>query len=302
MSLASLFDPSEAALLDISDAPLTPKLSLFDEMFMRSPTPDPQPTTAYRKIGAGACGAVFARDGNSEGLAIKLAKVSDNTELWNDYIRHSTISKHFRRFHPEIAIPECHFFVPKDTPSYFANNPDLSKAATDTCHMPTDVLVTERIHPLPQSIRTFLIEKYCPPAARESALNDPANDDCLVRVYLGSHSRKPSSGMKFFSLRNFKMHLDQMVDLDIDIETVAKRMGAALAVMHWAARTDARDVEFVLGSSRKKTTPLAIDDEKLANMQPKYTGPVGYTNDGCVCRTTQMWVLDFNQARAVELR
>lgn len=99
------------------------------------------------------------------------------------------------------------------------------------------------------------------------------------------------------------MHLDQMAELDLDIEAMAKNMGPALAIMHWVARTDARDVEFVLGGSRGKTNPLtAIDtDELVDNIQPEYTGPASYSHDACVCRTTQMWVLDVNQARPVGL-
>lgn len=139
--LASPFDPSEEALLNNSDtspitchgvdSSFTRRLSLNDEISMYSLTPNSQPTTAYRKIGAGACGAVFARGGNSQDIAIKLAKVSKNTELWNDYVRHLMTSKQFRRFHfNEVSVPECYFFVPKDktSESYFAHNPDLAKS------------------------------------------------------------------------------------------------------------------------------------------------------------------------------
>lgn len=129
VQLAAPLNASEAALLDIYriDSSSTPKVSLYDDISMYSSTPEPQSTTAYRKIGAGTCGAVFAQGGNSKGLAFKLAKVSDSPELWNDYVRHTTISKQFRRFQfEEVSVPARYFFVTKDTKSYFDNNPDLA--------------------------------------------------------------------------------------------------------------------------------------------------------------------------------
>lgn len=78
----------------------------------------------------------------------------------------------------------------------------------------------------------------------------------MVRIYLGSMAGKTGAGTTgmgmFFSLRNLKLHLNQLIELGIGIEDLARRMGVALAVMHWGAKTDARDVEFVLGSSSKK--------------------------------------------------
>ncbi len=168
--------------------------------------------------------------------------------------------------------PSCYFFVPKVDPKYFEKHPVLVEAAQDVCHLPTSALVTERILPFPHAIRTRLIDKYCLPKNQAKAHSDPANKDCLVRVYLGSSRGK--SGQMFFSLRNFKMHLNQMVDLQLDVEELARRMAIAMAIMHWAARTDARDVEFVLGSSTAKL-PLAMEVEDLKKLEPlTYTGPL----------------------------
>lgn len=50
-----------------------------------SPSPQPEPhQPSICKIGAGACGAIFARDGGTP-VAIKLAKSPNQTKLWNDY-------------------------------------------------------------------------------------------------------------------------------------------------------------------------------------------------------------------------
>lgn len=59
------------------DSPTSPSSS--------SPSPQPEPhQSSICKIGAGACGAIFARDGGTP-VAIKLAKSPNQTELWNDY-------------------------------------------------------------------------------------------------------------------------------------------------------------------------------------------------------------------------
>jgi hypothetical protein len=264
----------------------------------RHATVQSQDDTCFRKIGAGACGAVFGPDGKS--TVIKLAKTDDEQSLWNDYKRHKTIADEFRNWdYTEVKVPEYYYFVPKDDPHYFDSNPKLVEAAEQVCNLPTSALVTERILPLPKAIRTLLIEKYCQPQGRQAAHDAAANRDCLVRVYLGSLQGR-SQG-RYFSLRNFKMHLKQMVELQLDVKTMAGRMAVALAIMHWAAKTDARDVEFVLGSSSKKIT-ANLSDQDLENLpRPVYTGPASYIYEGFLTLTTDIWLLDFNQVRQITM-
>ncbi|RYO85082.1 hypothetical protein DL764_009231 [Monosporascus ibericus] len=250
----------------------------------------------FRKIGAGACGAVFAQEGKP--LAMKLAKSTDSN-LWNDYLMHTLIFEKINRHEIEVKVPECYFFVPKERTEYFQQHRTLSEAAQAVCHVPTDILTTEKIIPLPEVTRTLLIKKYCAGRIKQSALADPANKDCLVRVYLGSLQGK--SGGMFFSLRNFKLHLNQMVELQLDVEEMASQMGKSLAVMHWDARTDARDVEFALGSSTKKV-PLSKDYSELLGMEPRtFTGPESGRDEDFFHRKTELWVLDFNQVRTITL-
>ncbi|RYP21612.1 hypothetical protein DL767_009229 [Monosporascus sp. MG133] len=251
----------------------------------------------FKKIGAGACGAVFAQEG--EPLTVKLAKSTDS-DLWNDYLKHTLIFQKIKRHEIEIRVPECYFFVPKEHPEYFQQHQALSEAAQDVCHLPTDILATERIIPLPEVTRKLLIEKYCAGRIKQRAVADPANEDCLVRVYLGSQQGK--SGAMFFSLRNFKMHLNQMAELQLDVEEMASQMGKSLAVMHWDARTDARDVEFALGSSTKKVPISTKDYSELLGMEPRtFTGPESGRHEDFFGRKTELWVLDFNQVRAITL-
>jgi hypothetical protein len=248
----------------------------------------------FRKIGAGACGAVFAQDGVA--AVVKLAKSDDHLELWNDYLKHTAIAAKIQRYAKfgrysrrinDVRIPACHYFIPKERTSWFDHHRGLGTAAEQIVNLPTAALVTERITPLPLSIRIRLVEKYCAERIKKTALADPANQDCLVRVYLGS--MKGKSGQAFFSLRNFKLHRNQMVELGLDVEVLAKSMGKALAIMHWAARTDARDVEFVLGVSSGDTSK-APTSEQLEDLPPcTYTGRI------------ELFVLDFNQVRSITL-
>jgi len=251
--------------------------------------------TSFRKIGAGACGAVFAQDGKS--VVFKLAKSSDNAELWNDYRMHVTIARQFQRYiTDEVRVPDVYFFVPSDRESFWDKNPKLLEAAKNELNLPTAALLTERIMPLPSTTREHLINKYCAPRIKDEAHADVANGDCLVRVYLGS--TKGKIGQMFFSLRNFKLHLNHMVDLELDTEALARGMGSALAVLHWGAKTDARDVEFVLGSSTKKTIatePDMNDDEYC------YTGPESDVIEDFFCRMTELFLLDFNQVRKITM-
>lgn len=254
---------------------------------------------SFRKIGAGACGAVFAKDGES--LAVKLAKDrSDSSELWNDFLMHKTIAESFATHKIDaLKVPECYFFIVRDDKRFFDQHPSLVQAAEPVCHLPTDLLFTERILPLPQATRTLLIDKYCAPKNKQLAMADTANKDCLVRLYLGSTQGK-ASGM-FFSLRNFKLHLNHMVEIQLDVAAIARRMAFGMAIMHWSAKTDARDVEFALGSSTKKQSMGQTAKELKALGAPVSTGPPSRIIEDFFHRTTELWLLDFNQVRPITL-
>ncbi|KAI2615390.1 zinc finger protein-domain-containing protein [Hypoxylon sp. NC1633] len=250
---------------------------------------------SFTKIGAGACGAIFAQDGKS--YVLKLAKTTGQ-ELWNDYSMHTLIFEKMRAYKASVHVPEPYFFVTQDNEDFFDTHASLVEAAKDTCNLPTDVLVTERIIPLPRITRALLIKKYCVQHHQQAALTDHANRDCIVRVYLGS--LKGESGRRFFSLRNFKLHLNQLAELDMDLGTIASEMAKALAIMHWSAKTDARDVEFALGSSSHKVPVSPKSYAEISKMPRKSsTGPPSGIMEDFFHRTTELWLLDFNQVRSV---
>lgn len=295
-------EDTEAHSLPSQESVLRKMLSLDTKLstaFFDDGNNDPDaPSREFKKIGAGACGAVFAQE--TESFAVKLAKTDDHLSLWNDYGMHASIADEFRNWgFTEIKIAECYYFVPSNDPHYFSTNAALVEAARDVCNTPTAALVTERIPPLPTITRTLLINKYCAPHIKQAAFSDAANDDCLVRVYLGSSLGR--AGGQFFSLRNFKMHLNQMVELQLDVEALAAKIGIAMAIMHWAAKTDARDVEFALGSARIKEPPVGtLSGREIRQLyEPIYTGPE--ERAGLATNAAYLWLLDFNQVQPITM-
>lgn len=83
------------------------------------------------------------------------------------------------------------------------------------------------------------------------AKSDPSSKDCIIHPLLGRRRFGGSrhGGRIFFSLGNYKLHVDQIKDLDLDAEEYATSMADALVVLHWHTKIDGNDIEFVLGSS-----------------------------------------------------
>ncbi|KAK0609631.1 hypothetical protein DIS24_g12301 [Lasiodiplodia hormozganensis] len=256
--------------------------------------------SSYRLIGWGACGAIYAKDGSSH--VLKLAK-TDDLQLWNDYLMHTRLWEALAQV-PDISgdvrVPEPTFYVPKDEQGWWAKRLPMFPTQDIAVHLPTAVLCTERIHALPILVRHKLIEKFCAPRNRRKALQSPGNKDCLVRVYLGSRGGKSNS--LFFSLRNFKLHLNQMLELEMNTFELAGCMAGALAAMHWKAKIDARDVEFVLGTAPIAYPAKPLTSVELANMELNtYTEMRVFTGLSYVQRTTHLWVLDFNQCQPISM-
>ncbi|KAM0257756.1 hypothetical protein ACHAQJ_004207 [Trichoderma viride] len=254
-------------------------------------------------IGIGSCGAVFAQE--NEPLAIKLPQKYNEDAVLNDYRMHRRIAEQFKKWNfTAVRIPECHFFASREEPTYLNQYLKLSEVADEVCYLPASALVTERIQPFSKATRSALIHKYCVPEMKEAALADNDNMDCLVRVYLGSMNGK--SDRKSFSLRNFKLHMNQMAELQMDVVAMSRKMAVAMAIMHWGARVSGRDVEFVLGCCwRKKSSPRAsLDLSGTGNLglpHPIDDGLSAYADGSDLCRITDLWVLDFNQVQPITM-
>ena len=161
-----------------------------------------------------------------------------------------------------------------------------------------DILCIERIFPLPKPIRERLVDLYCHEKGRESAKDNAANRDCLVRPLLGRIRQGSASRLNIFSLRNFKLHLDQIKDLGLEAHDLAYAMADALAVLHWHTKIDAMDIEFALGSSPRddQNDRRRIPLQKLVNtnMPTSTFEHVTNSNPNFAKRVTSLWLLDFD--------
>ncbi|KAH8750479.1 hypothetical protein BGZ57DRAFT_775359 [Hyaloscypha finlandica] len=246
----------------------------------------------FRVIGEGSCGIVFAQEGRS--IVFKVAK-HDPAQLHNDHRMHLRVSAAFDAHPvPGITIPQVRQFVEETETEFFPTKSKLVlRARSARCTIPTTVIVSDHILPLPERIRETLIEKYCDERVKDEARSNPHNKDCLARVYLGKpdtttsneHRDPANSRPRFFTLRNFPMYYARLLDMRFDCDKIAQCMGRALAVLHWEAGVDGRDVEFVLGSSSVK--------------DPEYHFATAENQEDFYHRSIQLWMLDFNLVQEI---
>ncbi|GAB1314451.1 Zinc finger protein-domain-containing protein [Madurella fahalii] len=186
-----------------------------------------------------------------------------------------------------VNIPLNFAFLAPQSGGWSAILPRLPAGST-AC----EALISERIMPLPRQVRRRLVQEFWDGGV-ESVVNDKRNDHCLIRPYLGrrrqSGPRTGRSRFKSISLRNYPLHVDQIEHLGLRAEEYALAMADALAFLHWAARIDANDVEFVL--SRPRATAANITQPSIGgkNFTPGVLGP------------HVMWILDFDCCKALDM-
>lgn len=131
------------------------------------------------------------------------------------------------------------------------------------------------------------------------------NVDCLARVYLGrGRPRKPDGTIiesANFGLRNYNLHLDQMLDLELPVAQYVTMMAETLAEMHWAAGTDGYDVEFVLGGCRH-LRPHCRRLRRRGSDEESHDVVGGGNYGGTKERMADMWLLNFNLCSRFELK
>ena len=256
----------------------------------------------YRKIGAGSCGYIFEEVGTVK--IIKLA-MRDDEQLYNDYRMHTLIMERMAASpltSEALAIPRVQWFTTKDDKRWWDKHRPLFPRSRGLSAHPQDILCAERIWPIPKAIREALIEQWCPASLIEKAKADKLNQDCLIRLYLGMLTPKFTQPPLNFSLRNFKLFADMASELNsVEFSNVAEIMGQALALLHWWVGTDARDVEFVLGSSptylpQQLDIPLAFS--ALPSHKTNTRERVEIPNFRR--RAIRLWLLDFNQCLQIK--
>ncbi|CAI6329518.1 unnamed protein product [Periconia digitata] len=249
-------------------------------------------TLAYRCIGKGFCGSVWStssQNKDEEQTAIKREDGGPGRSLRNDYTIHKLILEAELR-HPLSSlpsIPRCHALIePSDTQW---SEPQLPRFPKD--YTACRALISERIPAVPRSISDKVVDLFCESNAELSHFvkNNPDDDCCLIRPYLGRRRRyrqgssENSSRFHRFSLRNVPFHINQMEELGLDIASYAGTMADALALMHWGARIDANDVEFVLAPPRES------ESSSSSSFSLDYLG------------NHRVWMLDFDCCRPLSM-
>jgi hypothetical protein len=198
---------------------------------------------------------------------IKIARPHFHDALWSDFLTHFHVYKAFEEQNGlEFRIPAVYSYVNKDNSTWWdAHRSFFSEH--DNFPMPSMALITERIAPLPKIAREALVAQYCPKHLQSAVMADPNNRDCLARIYLGKRRLADAPLAPNFTLRNFNLCVDQMLELDLPVYDYAVAMGEALAVIHWGANTDGYDIEYVLG--REATLPYVKDISTVLGLAPE---------------------------------
>lgn len=249
-----------------------------------------------QRIGAGFCGSVWSKDGSS--VVIKREDGGPGRSLRHEYEIHQRVMQALKSIgHDSILtlsdisfnIPSCRGFLESAEENTWSQILPYLPPESSACN----ALLSDKIMPMPRPARQVLVEKYAPgTGSLDVFLDDPKNDHCLIRPYLGrrkhtsttdTRARRPS----FFSLRNFPLHIDRMEDLGLSatLDAYAKSMADALAFLHWIAKVDANDVEFVLASPSSSPHPK----QTSTIFQSETLGP------------HSMWILDFDCCREMSM-
>ncbi|KAK7224997.1 hypothetical protein V2G26_013000 [Clonostachys chloroleuca] len=244
-------------------------------------------TKPLRRIGAGHCGSVWATltSNNYPGLPIALKREdgSPGRSLRNEF----TIQSQVYQGLGSVLVPSPLAFIEK------SGNWNSILAHLPEGFEPCNAMMSELIRPVSDACRQVLAEKYCPQGMLPSQiLNSPENEHCLVRIYLGRRrvvsSDKKGHISRFFSLRNFPLHMDQMEELSLPCDVWAKAMGATLATIHWKLRVDGADIEFVLGAHRH-TTANTLDESTLWVLDFDCCKPITADSDGLTAIARAFW-------------
>src|SRR5277367_3353421 len=96
---------------------------------------------------------------------------------------------------------------------------------------------------------------YCTEPSKVKLRHRLEDYACLIWLYLAKRSPVRTEHLQDRSLRpgnlfrlcNFKMYFDHMIDPELHVHFIAATMADALETMHWEAKVDERNVEFMLG-------------------------------------------------------
>ncbi|KAF5963304.1 triacylglycerol lipase II precursor [Fusarium coicis] len=241
------------------------------------------------RIGTGCCGSVWADPDSSKDngtpSCIKREDGDPHRSITNEHFIHQLVVQSLQ-LNPQYArnfrIPLCRGFLSKEDDGWSLVLPRLPPGSN-----PCNPLLSEKVQPLSEDVRKLLVSKFARGGSDQDAIiNDKKNEHCLIRPYPGRRKKDWGSTNRssFFSLRNFPLDLDRMIELGLDVQNYTKVMAEGLAFLHWVARIDANDVEFVLARSRSTL----------------YSRPYS-PFDTTIFGTHSMWIIDFDCCNPVTM-
>ncbi|OHE91341.1 hypothetical protein CORC01_13370, partial [Colletotrichum orchidophilum] len=155
-------------------------------------------------------------------------------------------------------IPHCEGFLSHNATAWDQMLPRFPKGYTGC-----NALVSEKIPPLSRDIRKLLAQKFHPDMDPDEIADSLTNSHCLMET------------------------------LGLDLQEYAVAMAEALAFLHWSAKVDANDVEFVLANIRKPQASPGEDPSKSS------LGPADFHSNAFGSHA--MWILDFDCCRTMTL-
>jgi hypothetical protein len=260
--------------------------------------------TNFREIGKGSIGVVYEHPGTIR--CYKLPLLDDPSKLWNNYTMQTAIQEAFAKARNSLdvaaRIPEMFWYANDKTSGFWDENLSKFPFTTVFPEKPRHALCMERILPLPRPLRHLLVDQYCQ-SDKDEAKNYAPNQDCLVRPILGRRRFGSGSGRARFSLRNFRLHLDQFEELNLDAHEYIIAMADAMATLHFLAKVDAMDIEFVIGSTPSdmlsggaSLTIAEVSRMPLGTSTFEMVSAKDFTN-----REVCLWVLDFDACSPIEI-
>lgn len=267
------------------------------------------PSQYLRAIGWGSCGKMYHQLDTSH--VIKKAIngniiLSDECRLWNDFVMHRKVEEVINSHDVSpnsipVLVPRLHRYINKADEWWNTNNHILPPDD----RTPENLLILEHIPPIHVIGRNALIDYFCPEKLRPAARLQDSNNDCLIRPYLGKrrdHITRLRPGPKtYFGIRNFPLCLDQMEQIGLNTKAFASAIADTLAILHWEARIDAADTEFVLGGAPCLTHKPLPKFEQLRHLAADTSTDTTKPNHGMGAPETHFWLLDFNQCQPIAM-
>jgi len=248
----------------------------------------------FTQVGKGQCGTVWALTGTIN--VLKITNEGKDDQLWNDYCNHARIEEAFMQtfsgFRRNINLPNLGTWISPRNEMFWNEHRNYF---LDGIAQPTNGFLSERIFPVQLQVRSAIIDAFAPnqvKKSKESFLLQQENKDCLIRIYLGRRQGRLASST--FKLRNFDMTVNEMEFLHLDTAFYAETLAQTLAIIHWKAKLDANDVEFVFGCAPTvKRRPTIAELEATNRFDVQTLGSEADFGR----RSIGIWLLDFDQCK-----